>query len=275
MIYRLDHLALSCADLNSALTDLRQFGYEPRFVEKKLPNRSEKRPFLRNYKPTHDIAYCESAGELPIELTCHRTPLGEVARSYVPIISSIDCESIDATGRNTSWAVTVSRWQEERDVECGMWRPLAAPVCRLSGDATGESRDEFIVAKGVPNVVRSAEFWTEALGFVREEADTDGGGMRETDRVANLLFTSPLQERILRLILYRSAGRRAGHLDDAGFPCLAFLTTSLMADRERAVRCGATKASEPFCLEVAGHDLTVSVVEGPSGELVELVHMER
>ncbi len=75
MILGVDHVALSCDDLRRAAQNLEREGFRLKFVEERLPNAEAKKPFLREYRPDHGLAYCQGRAGVAVELTRHGRPL--------------------------------------------------------------------------------------------------------------------------------------------------------------------------------------------------------
>ena len=65
------------------------------------------------------------------------------------------------------------------------------------------------------------------------------------------------------------------YLDQAGFPCLAFISNDLVSDRLQLIQCGAQNISEISDHTINGKALKVAFGRGPSQELVELIEIEK
>lgn len=71
MILGVEHIALSCVNIETGVAGLSARGFAPAFVERDIPNAPEKRPLLHAYAARHDIASCRARTGIAIELTNH------------------------------------------------------------------------------------------------------------------------------------------------------------------------------------------------------------
>jgi hypothetical protein len=71
MILGVEHVALSCADIERGAADLADYGFSTAFIERDLPNAPAKTPLLHTYAPRHDIASCRARTGIAVELTAH------------------------------------------------------------------------------------------------------------------------------------------------------------------------------------------------------------
>lgn len=238
MILGVDHIALSCVDLQGSVAAIQRAGYQVKFIEADLMNHSSKKPFLSVYQPVHSVAYCLAESGIAVELTAHGGIPSKSAAGYQPRISK------------------------------ELWRIAGAEPFF---DTDYEGFDSLIRSVEVPvmNVEQSFLFWTKGLG-ARED-------LRSLDppvRARRLRWQSPISRWSLELILRETKIPTAQRcLDDAGFPCLAFLTNDAAADRSRLMELGVSQASEPSRHRVNGKSLMISFLRGPSGELVELIEV--
>lgn len=82
MLIGVDHVALTVPHISAGVIGAKAFGREPRFVIEKLPNASEKKPFLWKYLPEHAIAYCRGGDRVAIECVCHHEEMGSAIAPY-------------------------------------------------------------------------------------------------------------------------------------------------------------------------------------------------
>ena len=89
-----------------------------------------------------------------------------------------------------------------------------------------------------------------------------------------MAFRSPVKNWSLIVILAETINDDSlPMLDDAGFPCLALLTTNLERDREKLKEAGTNNSSGQFQLTVNQKQLKVEIFRGTNGELIELVEI--
>ena len=71
MILGFSHVTIGTSDLMLGVNHLARMGYRPNFIETGVPNSKEKAPLLRQYNPTHDIAFLIGDGVPSVELINH------------------------------------------------------------------------------------------------------------------------------------------------------------------------------------------------------------
>jgi len=82
VILGVEHIALSCADIETGVAGLAARGFAPAFVERDIPNAPEKRSLLHTYTARHDIASCRAQAGIAIELTNHGPVYAPAPPSY-------------------------------------------------------------------------------------------------------------------------------------------------------------------------------------------------
>lgn len=257
MILGVDHIGLSAASLGDGIGIMRSLGYEVRFAVEDLANHDAKRPFLRQWRPRHAIAYCALRGCVAVEVTVHSATLpveqgpyevlcsGQPGPDAEPLHDVFDGPATKADARMTYW-----RWPAIRT------RFATSPGM---GDLRIGS-----VAVSVVDIDASTRWWTDALGFRYRGSPTPG--VHDLDRA------SPVADWRLDLMLVSQAAHALPMLDDTGFTVLALITTDIAEDAPR-VSHGAAEVGRTFEQRIAGRNVRLAFVRGPSGELVELVEV--
>lgn len=270
MILGLDHIALSCRDINEAAQDLARVGYKIRFLDRDVPNRPVKRAFLRDYVPLHSLAYCHHPDHPPIELTQHSAPLQGDPGIYEPLLA-FDTDA-DVSARSTPKLHTAA-WSLAFDIHAdpALWNPLGAPMWTSSSPIQGARA----VLCQVTDLDESTALWTDGLGFRWNGEANKGSGEDGGTDWCRLTRAGPFSDWSLDLLLveHLSASRSSTTLDAPGFPCLAFLCTDLTADTEHLTACGLMETTGEFQVVVNDRRLLVNVGRGPSGELIELIQI--
>lgn len=96
-----------------------------------------------------------------------------------------------------------------------------------------------------------------------------------TDQEAELLFRSPVAGWSCSLKVIRTPEKsRKSYLDSNGFPCLAFISTSLQKDSEKLRILGAVEMTTPFSLCIDGKPLTIVMFRFPGGAIGELIEID-
>ena len=149
---------------------------------------------------------------------------------------------------------------------------MAVELTAYAGDApAGAAPYELVRRDGLVEAVRvrcaepdaSRAFWNAGLGF------RDGGGALE--------FAAISAAWRLRVVLEpRDDPAPATSVDAPGCVLVTMLSTDLARDLATlAAEQPLGRSTEPWTERVGGRDVTVAVIEGPSGELVELLQPPR
>jgi catechol 2,3-dioxygenase-like lactoylglutathione lyase family enzyme len=265
MIVGVDHLALSCKDVDVAGPILQRSGYRAAFVERALPNASVKEPLVHAFHPAHAIAYYDLPEGTPLELTNYGGPVVSRPSRYHALV---DAPPAGATPvDDESWT---SIWKAVGcdDPSAFAWPGLNATVWS-GADAAGAPSVRMVLCP-VDDVERAASFWETALNARIEARGTADDG----SRWVRVKFAAPVKRWRLDVVLAEGDVPKESKLDDAGFPCLALLCTSLARDTQRLARAGATTTGT-FDVGVNGRDLAVAFFRGPDGELLELIEVRK
>jgi catechol 2,3-dioxygenase-like lactoylglutathione lyase family enzyme len=269
MIMGVDHVALTCTDLDTAAQQLSESGFRVRFSQRDIPNFAGKAPLLARYQPLHSMAFCEGTSSTAIELTLHgperppRRASYEVLLHAEPSGSWSECESPD--GIAALWRDTLGVGA----VRCGAWDGSGAQFWYEPGAGAPAAVRALFVP--VSDLDRSITFWKGALGLRSlTPGETDGR------RWARGRFVSPVPAWCLDVVLAETAeAPQPQVLDAGGFPCLALLSTDARKDEEKLLAHGGTDSTGLFEVVIDGKGLQVLVLRGPDGELVELLQVNR
>ena len=255
MILGVDHLALSCAALEPAIQQLTAFGFRLDFAQPDLPNHPGKKPLLKDFQPTHGIAYMRAPAGVAIELVNHSAPL-TAGRSPYRVLATgpkavadhgVTPEDWDGlSAYPTEWAALAVRWWLTPSEEQGT---------RVKA-----------VSLPVPDLAAATRFWVDGLGASRRAATGKGAWVGYRRPVASWSLEVFLQEG-------PSAGEKP-MLDDAGFPCVALLTNRMDDDLEKATKAGGEVICPPYVVTVNGRPLTVAMLRGPAAEIVEFIQVK-
>ena len=243
-----------------------------KFIHEGLANTLTKKPFLSEYKPLHSVAYCQRKEGISLEITKHAAALKEAPSWYQVLMDRPPAGTAPYRGplpcSPQIWKNTVGY----EDAQAAVWKSFQAQIWySVSGNA-GPSFSPSVRAVLVPvrHLAASAAFWTEGLGchFLKRGCETGGSWI-------HLAWRSPVPQWFLEIILSETdVEMGTSYLDRAGFPCLAFLTNDLSRDRLRLIDCGAQDASEPSSHRINEKGLRLTIMRGPSQELIELIEFE-
>jgi hypothetical protein len=269
MILGVDHIALSCTDVQRGVALLEQAGYRPRFVQQALPNHPAKQPLLRTYDPLHAVAYCRADQGVALELTRHAHPLQAAVSPYQVLLNGASAAAQPVTlARATEWDDV---WRSVAAVEqpvTAEWADLHAQFWYDAAYNQGHTAFVRAILLPVAALQPSAYFWVQGLGWHIQQHGTTTSGAAWM----SLVLRAPVAAWRLELVLLETADPIAvPYLDDAGFPCLALMTNNLAQDCEKAVHAGGQQVCDNFTLTVAEKTLSIGILRGPDGELVELI----
>jgi hypothetical protein len=266
MILGVDHVALSCAQIETAAQQLESLGFTSRFIQRGLLNHPLKRPFLRAYAPEHAIAFCQAPTGVAIELTEHGELGGGAPSPYQVLLASGGA----AFTRGTTDGAVAEVWRAS--LGCGTPERMGWPALQTElwvDQASDPAAPAGIRALGVPvaEMEPALRLWRDGLQFREGTAGAASG-----QRWCELVFRTPVAHWSARVILFEGSSEQSPPmLDQPGFPCLALLSTNLERDSERLQRQGAAETTGAFALEVDGKPLKVALLRGGNGEILELI----
>jgi hypothetical protein len=271
MIIGVDHLALSNGNIEVALESLKDWGYQPKFVERSLPNDAAKQPYLARKDKTHDISFCQP--QIPgtaIELTAYQGTAGLKEESPLKAVfcgknpgsrhqaAAEANESLCAAAAEALGAKVIPVWLEN----------FATLGYYLQDNSGGECARVRCVILSAADMQDACGLWLK-LGFgLKKESPTQQWKLLE--------YKSHFAAWSLQMLLVQGSHRQEGvyPLDKPGFTCLALLTNNLPAECARLEATGL-KPSSIFSLCPGGNPLKISLVCGNSGECIELIELAK
>lgn len=270
MIVGVDHIALACADLDTGRQTLAALGLSERFVHRGVVNAGQKRVLMAEYGPLHDIAVHDAETGAAIELTAHNAIHVRAGNGYTPVLevpADADFEPVVDGGSGAGEAACIAAAFGDGFLRHVL--PALETYCYLRpGAAAGELRAGVL---RVRDLDASKAFFAVAIAARPDREGRDGG-----HRWAVVKPPALMPKWRLELLLVEAADAGCERLlDDAGWPCLACLTTSIEADAEKLRQGPARHVGEIFPLYVDGKPLRILLASGPNGELIELIEVTR
>jgi hypothetical protein len=274
VIIGVDHIAISGADQTRDAASLEMLGFRRRFAQPGIPNPPQKMPFLGHYRPNHDIALFDAAEGVAVELIIHGGPRQAGTNpGFVPLVE-LPSQILDALPAHRSCPADVSAAIcEAYALKAVRWARILALDAPIWGDGgASTSTSVKAVTRSVGDLCASAAFFCDLLGLKLAAQ----GSARGAKQWVRLDSQSPVARWRLSVLLCAASdtGEAAPmRLDQSGYPCLAFLSTDIVADAEKLAAHTRGRRSDVFDLVVDQKLLSILLAEGPSNELIEFIQV--
>lgn len=233
MILDIDHIALSSNDFNSVITLFEKLNYEIAFTEKKISNLKIKQKLMKNFPPFHDLCLMTSKFNVNIELINYNK-FNQVDGFIIPIFETSELKILQS-----------------------QLHFLQIP------NVLKQSKNHFVFNKFViqsHNIEQSIFFWNE-LGFKNLNPERN-----------QFLFESIFSSKKYELFIKFTKIKKDYLLDNSGWPCIAFLTNSIVNEKDRLSEYFETTKIESILINKK--ELKIFFVKGPSNELVEIISVQ-
>lgn len=277
MILGVEHIALSCTNLQHGAAALKEAGYDIKFMANSLPNAPAKQPLLRSYGQAHGIAYAQYRGQTSIELTQH-TEKSNSQFSQLNVLLSQMPPAVTAMPSNPTTDLIREVWTSAglcQKPSIGFWGPFEIPIWAevpnkpLAHDSISSVKAILLPCADLP---ASGKFWEHGLGCKLQNRASP------MSRIpwAQFRFHSIVPGWCLDVLLMQAINpedQEQTFLDDKGFPCIALLTNSMEKDIERLRELGAHCITPIFSLAVNQKPLRISIFREPSQQLIELIEI--
>ena len=215
MIIKIDHIALSSGNFEKTTDTLKLLGYTTVFSEQNVPNLRIKKELLRTFSPIHNISLLQSEENLSIEILDHGNINPE--KSYIiPIFENVPLSFLKDTITSNDGITTVNEKNTGFDADI-----------QVLGQSGCSDLNFTKIRMVTENIQESIDFWKN-FGF---------GHVTAGDESAILEFSSIINRKKYELHLERvDHVRKRSFLDDTGFNCIAFISTSLNRDRNTLIK---------------------------------------
>ncbi len=265
MIVGVDHIALACADLGVGQNALSELGLVERFTSRGVMNASQKKELLNEHGPLHDIAVFDPQSGTAIEITAHNVAQASAHNGFTPLLDL----SVDVRGEPVGCELDCVNAAYGEGYELYRLPDLDTHCFLRSGQDKSRLRAGVLT---VSDFDASLAFFT---GGLSAKVERQGAVADRRWTLVKLPGLMPKWRLELLIVEDPVSHQRTMRLDDAGWPCLACLTTSIEADGEKLRHASANRVGEIFDLEVNGKALRILLATGPSGELVELIEISK
>jgi hypothetical protein len=250
MILGFSHQAICLPDFSSAAHLLRKFGYVEQFHEFGLPNPHEKRAFLNDLPSQMDLVYFCVPDRPAIELVRYPGPQQQHCSPYCLAVSP-------------DLAAEVERKTENDLGELGWMQALCTAAIILPSQRP--EKDFASYGLLCSEFEESKTFWTQGLGFKE---------ISVSNRALFLSRNAALPQWRMELYLWQADYQASEYfLNAEGLTVLSFISNDVAADGLLLGSLGAQCVSEVFKSWVNQRYLTIQLIRGPSGELIELISL--
>jgi hypothetical protein len=272
MILGVDHIAVSGTSLAHDGAVLAGLGFRQRVAVAGLPNPVVKAPLLERYGELHDVAIFEGESGPALELTVHGDATRRAADDgFVPLVAlgpSAAPGPADAAPTAIAGAICAAFGLDDLNfvrlpgLETGLW---SVPAGAASLKAA---------VRIVADLAASVGFYRDVLGL-RETARGSTDAVTWV-RLAAAGLVPKWQMSLLLCVPSDAPQGQARRLDDAGYPCLALLSSDIEADLARVEAQAAWETrTVRFDLVLDGRALKIAYLYGSAGEIVELIEPQR
>jgi len=255
MIIKFDHLAFASNDIQfeQQIKLLKDLGYELKFVERNANNLNIKSPLMKIFGPRQDLALLVLKNNINIELVNH----GHSNKNFsniTPLFKNFP-HNLIRSDLNLNFKNKLERAVKIKYFEIPIY---------ISEDKKNKSFifNELIIKTA--NIEESISFWKN-FAFLP---------ILNKKNSAVLEFNAPLGRGAyhLRLIKDKNINTKI-FLDDAGFNCLAFISSSAVNEKKNLEIAGIeTTATERF--KVNDKELEIFFAKGSQGEIAEVISVE-
>jgi hypothetical protein len=253
MIVLLDHIALTPRNLNEGVSVLSTLGYKARFKRMGVSELAIKREMTTLRYGRQDLLLFDSEGNTSLEIVNYGRA-NETEPYVLPIVEGIDASRFERVCERSIGDLCVTEYTL-----------LDSDYHVLIGAGEGGVLSLKGAAIMVSELSASVGFWeTFGLRLCAEGSD-----------YAVMECKFPLNQFRFRIYL-RESKEAAGeyHLDDMGFNCIAFVSNSVKLERELLDRHGC-RTTEIETFRLNDRDYNIMFAVGPSGEMVELLSVQR
>lgn len=254
MIIGIDHLAFGSHPLHDDLAGFCRLGYQAAFVETALDDLPNKQRLMHRFSGRLQMALLRHPDGLGIELVDHGhvtpgTSFLHPVFEGVPLDAEADEHPLEILGR---------RFLKVRSGLSG------AEFFVPDEPVTTQFRCNQLIVDAA-DLDRAADFW-QHFGF--RQIAREPGAMQ-------LGFRSLLGGGSCVMNLHQHRGATPRYvLDSRGFNCIAFVSSDPARDRVKFERTGL-RMTEPNRFHAGGKELTIFWIEGPAGEIVEIIGLKR
>jgi hypothetical protein len=243
MIIQIDHIAFAAPDYERTSQILKNLGYQNKFDAKNIDNPKIKKLLMKKFPRKHNLSLFVKKGSINIECLNHFNSGGT---GYIlPIFEN----SINIGNSSVLELAKIIK------------KPIPVCTTKQNNNIIDMSFNKFTI--NTENIDESVSFWAN-FGFRRK-------GLYNGSVV--LEFASLFDNCAYKILLRKRTNNERHFLDDIGFNCIAFVSSSCKKELFFFKKKGIM-VTEIENLIINKKRINLFFVKGPGGELVEVVDFE-
>lgn len=251
MIIKIDHLALSVDNesFSQLIEIMISLGYKLNFLEKNLKNLDIKRTLMKKFSLKHDLALLTSKKNINIEIINHHR-INKNQIKIFPLLDNFSVKFLDGQAQNGE----INNMYNIKNIK------YFYQSIRVGCSKNKQFAFNNLIIK-TADLNNSVKFWN-MFNFKTVISNKNS---------VELEFDSYFKDNNCRLILEKNKGiSKKTFLDDNGFNCLAFISSSAAKERQRIIASGV-KATKIERVIVNKKKLDIFFAMGDQGEVAEII----
>lgn len=254
MIVKIDHIAISTPKSKEFISLIEKLGYKVNFIENDIRNMKIKRELMKKFPEKHKLTLCSLDNSFSFEIIDY-DKLNNNYSYVLPVFTGL-ADNLWAEENNKNDIVDLLK------IKKGKLDNLDLPVYIEENKLDKVFKFHSLIIK-TEDIHKSVNFWKN-FGFIKSEKGRD---------YAKLEYSSILDSNKYKIYLILSNDVKRPHLDDAGFNCIALVSSSATDERERLIKEGI-EVTNIESIKVNNRRLKIFFALGPYGELVEVISPE-
>tara|TARA_B100000029_G_scaffold90607_2_gene80412 strand:- start:290 stop:1027 length:738 start_codon:yes stop_codon:yes gene_type:complete len=236
MIIKIDHLSLSSENFHRDIDILKNFGYSVLHQNELLENLENKKSFLNNFHPTQKFCLLTLDNQISIEILEYEKKI--YTDSY--IIPHIIIPKFLKSTLENNFNFNIHD----------------------SGKKSLNGLNMFQIDIHTDNIEKSENFWS-SFGFQKE--------IQLKSEILLMNFNSPFSNETMRIrLIQNSTQNHHKYLDQIGFNCLAFISTSIKNEKSNLESKNIlTSKIQP--LQIGNTLFDIFFCKSETGEIVEII----
>ncbi len=267
-ILGIDHVCVSCKNIQNDFKLIHELGYETLFTESNLEISDEKRIFLSQNHVNHDLVFLNSPQNVSIELIDHYGVSGnyndvfslvfdvpkKITLNFKLMDRDFICELLEnelnsKISKKKIPEIQLTFYQKETDTTYGLSMLIIKNKC----------------------IDKASNFWCQGFGFRSIKSS-----IFNNLRYEILQFSAPIKQWSFKLLLIEEKSKKnIPNLDDLGCTCLSFVVNDIKNFLEKLNNFGMMSIGKPYDVKIGGKEMRLVFLRGPEHEIVELIEFKK